>query len=74
MADLKVMLVPEGLDDERVDAAMARLMGLSRQRAADLIGRGLVRLDGREVAKSDRVRAGAMLEVELDDIRVTRPN
>ncbi len=66
MADLKVMLVPEGLDGERVDAAMARLLGLSRQRAADLIGRALVRLDGREVAKSDRVRAGAMLEVELE--------
>ena len=32
VAELKVMLVPEGLDGERVDAAMARMLGLSRQR------------------------------------------
>jgi 23S rRNA pseudouridine1911/1915/1917 synthase len=43
------------------------MLGLSRSRSADLIGKGQVRLDGREVAKSDRAPAGAMLEVELDD-------
>ncbi len=66
MGELKVVLVPDGLDGERVDTAMARMLGLSRQRSADLIGRGQVRLDGREVAKSERAHAGAMLEVELD--------
>jgi 23S rRNA pseudouridine1911/1915/1917 synthase len=66
MADLKVVLVPDGLDGERVDTAIARMLGLSRARSAELIGRGQVRLDGREVAKSDRAPAGAMLEVELD--------
>jgi 23S rRNA pseudouridine1911/1915/1917 synthase len=63
----KVVLVPDGLDGERVDTAVARMLGLSRQRVADLIGRGRVRLDGREVAKSERAPAGAMLEVEIDD-------
>jgi 23S rRNA pseudouridine1911/1915/1917 synthase len=67
MTELKVVLVPDGLDGERVDAAIARMLGLSRSRSADLIGKGQVRLDGREVAKSDRAPAGAMLEVELDD-------
>ncbi len=66
MGDVKVVLVPDGLDGERVDTAMARMLGLSRQRSADLIARGQVRLDGREVAKSERAHAGAMLEVELD--------
>nr|WP_202388190.1 RluA family pseudouridine synthase [Nocardioides flavescens] len=59
------MSVPEGLAGERVDAAMSRLFGLSRTRAADLIGRGLVQVDGAGAAKSDRVLAGAVLEVEI---------
>ena len=61
----RVLLVPDGLAGERVDAALARLFGFSRTRAADLVGRGLVHLDGAGVAKSDRVGAGAMLEVTI---------
>jgi 23S rRNA pseudouridine1911/1915/1917 synthase len=57
--------VPEGLDGERVDAAMARLFGLSRTRAADLIARGNVALDGKAVGKSDRVVPGAVLDVTI---------
>ena len=38
--------VPEGLDGERLDAALARMFGLSRSKAAELIGDGLVLLDG----------------------------
>ncbi|WZH54398.1 MAG: RluA family pseudouridine synthase [Nocardioides alkalitolerans] len=50
---------------ERVDAAMARMFGFSRSRSAELIAEGHVVLDGTTVAKSERVRAGAMLEVEI---------
>ncbi|GAA0221603.1 RluA family pseudouridine synthase [Actinomadura nitritigenes] len=58
--------VPDGLEGERVDAALARLFGLSRGGAADIIAAGDVLLDGREVAtKSERVQAGAWLEVTL---------
>jgi 23S rRNA pseudouridine1911/1915/1917 synthase len=57
--------VPDGLEGERLDAAMARLFGLSRTRAAELVAQGLVQLDGRPTAKSDRVSAGAWLEVTL---------
>jgi 23S rRNA pseudouridine1911/1915/1917 synthase len=60
--------VPEGLEGERVDAAMARLFGLSRTKAADLIGAGAVLVDGSPPLKSERVHAGVMLEVELPDI------
>src|SRR5689334_18767786 len=61
----RVLFVPDGLAGERVDAALARLFGFSRTRAADLVGRGLVRVDGAGVVKSDRVGAGSMLEVTI---------
>jgi 23S rRNA pseudouridine1911/1915/1917 synthase len=67
MAETRVVLVPDGLEGERVDAAVARMLGLSRSRTADLITRGQVRLDGAAVSKSERVLGGAMLEVDLDD-------
>ena len=57
--------VPEGLDGERLDAAIARMFGLSRSRAAELIGEGAVLIDGRQAGKSDRVPAGEWVEVTL---------
>jgi 23S rRNA pseudouridine1911/1915/1917 synthase len=62
---MRSLPVPDGLEGERIDAALARLFGLSRSRAAEVIGAGDVSLDGRPVAKSDRVHAGAWLEVTL---------
>ncbi len=64
-ADYRSLNVPEGLSGERVDAAMARMFGLSRSRAAELISRKLVHVDGSEVAKSDRVLPGALVEVSM---------
>ncbi len=63
--EARCVLVPEGLAGERVDTALARLFGLSRTRAADLATAGRVVLDERPVGKSDRVLAGALLEVTL---------
>lgn len=63
----RVLLVPDGLDGERVDAAAARMTGLSRSRIADLVADGRVLLDGRVAAKSDRVQAMTMLEVDIPD-------
>jgi 23S rRNA pseudouridine1911/1915/1917 synthase len=57
--------VPDGLDGERLDAALARMFGLSRAQAADLIGNGDVLVGGRPATKSDRVPAGEWLEVTL---------
>ena len=64
-SDHRTVLVPEGLAGERVDAAMARMFGFSRTRAADLIASGHVQVDEAPVGKSDRVHAGAMLDVDI---------
>ena len=65
MNDRRTVLVPDGLAGERVDAALARMFGVSRSRAAEIIGDGLVSLDGEQAAKSDRVHAGSMLEATI---------
>jgi 23S rRNA pseudouridine1911/1915/1917 synthase len=65
--------VPEGLDGERLDAALARMFGLSRAAAADLISGGQVLVAGRPAVKSDRVPAGEWLDVTLPAPPVPTP-
>ncbi len=65
--------VPEGLDGERLDAALARMFGLSRASAAELISSGQVLLGGRAAAKSERVPAGEWLDVTLPTPRSAAP-
>lgn len=61
----RTLFVPDGLEGERVDTALARLFGVSRTRAADLATSGDVRVNHRAAGKSDRVSAGDLLEVTL---------
>jgi 23S rRNA pseudouridine1911/1915/1917 synthase len=62
----RTLPVPDSLDGQRVDVAMAQLFGVSRTRAAELIADGRVRLDGTAVhGKSERVLPGAVLDVEI---------
>src|ERR1700733_2268312 len=65
MAAQRSLAVPEGLDGMRLDAAVARIFGLSRNAAADLIEAGDALLDGPPASKSARVSAGVQLEVTL---------
>ena len=67
MTEQRMLPVPEGLAGERVDAALARLLGLSRTKAAELVESGGVRVDGVRPAKSDRVAAGAWLDLTIPD-------
>jgi len=73
MSDVREVSVPEGLDGERLDAAVARMFGLSRSRAAELIGDGLVLVSGRAAVKSDRVLTGDDLAVTLPTPRAAEP-
>ncbi|RBM19762.1 RluA family pseudouridine synthase [Streptomyces sp. PT12] len=63
--ETRTLPVPEGLEGERVDATLARMLGFSRTKAAELAAAGKVRLDGAEVGKSERVMSGSWLEVEM---------
>jgi 23S rRNA pseudouridine1911/1915/1917 synthase len=57
--------VPDGLDGMRLDQAVSRLFGLSRTAAASLVEAGDAMVDGVPRPKSDKVSAGAWLEVTL---------
>jgi len=59
----RVISIPEGLDQERVDAALARMLGLSRSVVVDLIESGEISKAGKVVTKSDKVSTGDVLEI-----------
>jgi 23S rRNA pseudouridine1911/1915/1917 synthase len=63
----RTLPVPDGLDGMRVDAGLAKLLGLSRTAVAALAESGDVSVDGRPAGKSDRLVAGSWLEVLLPD-------
>ncbi|WP_207457845.1 RluA family pseudouridine synthase [Herbiconiux sp. SYSU D00978] len=61
--EVRSLPVPDGLAGERVDAALAKLLGFSRTFAAEVAAEGGVTADGVVLGKSDRLVAGAWLEV-----------
>ncbi len=56
--------VPDGLDGQRADAGLAKLLGFSRTFAVEVLEAGGVAQEGMVLGKSDRLRAGAWLEIE----------
>ncbi len=63
--DRRTLPVPDGLDGLRLDAAIARMFGLSRTAAAALVDDGYASVNGTVRGRSDRVTGGAWLDVEL---------
>ncbi|MEV6443215.1 RluA family pseudouridine synthase [Amycolatopsis sp. NPDC051716] len=63
----RMLPVPDGLDGMRVDAGLAKLLGLSRTVVAELAESGDVLLDGRPAGKSDRLSGGGLLEITLPE-------
>mgnify|MGYP003084146415 FL=1 len=59
--------VPDALVGERVDAALARMLGLSRSRCAELAGDGYVLINGVTAGKSDRLGAFDIIEVTIPE-------
>nr|WP_255633154.1 RluA family pseudouridine synthase [Demequina sp. TTPB684] len=66
------MPVPDALVGERADVAIARMLGMSRTKAADLLDGGGVSLEGSTVGRSDTVREG-ILAVDLPQPRAAMP-
>jgi 23S rRNA pseudouridine1911/1915/1917 synthase len=59
--------VPDGLAGERVDSALAKLLGFSRTFAAEVAEAGGVTADGVVLGKSDRLVADSWLEVSWEN-------
>lgn len=56
--------IDSSLAGERVDTALARLLGVSRSAAADLCAQGDVKVSSKTLSKSDRVNLSDVLVVE----------
>jgi 23S rRNA pseudouridine1911/1915/1917 synthase len=61
--EVRNLSIPEGLNQERVDAALSRLLGLSRNVIVGLIESGEISKHGNPIGKSDRVVTGDLIEV-----------
>jgi 23S rRNA pseudouridine1911/1915/1917 synthase len=67
MSSVRELALPSGLAGLRLDVALARLFGMSRTAAADLIDAGHVLVDGSAPPRSVKVLEGVWLEVTLPD-------
>lgn len=65
----RILPVPDGLDGTRIDAGVAKLLGLSRTKVAAAADAGHVLLDGVARSKSDRLVGGAMLSIQWEPDR-----
>jgi 23S rRNA pseudouridine1911/1915/1917 synthase len=63
--ELRTLSVPEGVEGERIDSALTRVLGLSRTSVVKLLEDGDIKSDGRAMQKSDRVTSGQVIEVLL---------
>ncbi len=61
--------VPDGLAGERVDAGVAKLLGLSRTRVAGIADDGGIEVDFAVVERSDRLPAGSLLSIRWEEAR-----
>ena len=66
--EVRFVSIPEGLHQERVDAALSRLLGLSRSTVVTLIENSEVTRKGKALTKSDRVNTDDYLEIKMPAI------
>ncbi|MDL9937427.1 RluA family pseudouridine synthase [Gordonia sp. ABSL1-1] len=67
MRESRTLPVPDGLHGMRLDAGLARMLGLSRSAVATLAEDGDVFVDGVTVGKSHKLVAGSLLHVVLPE-------
>ena len=67
MRESRSLPVPDGVDGMRLDAGVARILGLSRTVAARLADEGDVTVDGVAVDKSHKLVGGTWLDVVLPE-------
>ena len=67
MSDTRLMPVPDALVGERLDAALSRILGLSRSRCSELILDQNVTINGSPASKSDRLGENDLLEITIPE-------
>ena len=67
--EVRNLSIPEGLNQERIDVAISRLLGLSRNVVVGLIESGDILKSGEPVGKSDKVVTGELVEVRLPQVK-----
>lgn len=67
-SEVRSISAPEGVDGERLDSALARMLGFSRTAVAEMAEIGAISINGREVNKSHRVNAGDLIEVVINTV------
>lgn len=72
MAETRYLPVPDALVGDRADAALARMLGLSRTKAAEVLEAGGVLQEGRLLGKSDRLGDG-IVAIDLPEEREAAP-
>lgn len=65
--EIKNVEIPDALEGERIDTALARVLGLSRAIVEKLISAGDVKSGRKKLGKSDRVSAGQSIDVLLPE-------
>ena len=68
--ELRTLVVPEGVEGERVDSALTRVLGLSRTAVVRLLENGEIQSDGTPMSKSDRVLGGQSIEILMPDTTI----
>ena len=63
--EIRSLSIPDGLNGERIDAALSRLLGLSRNVVVGLIDAQEVIKDGKPVAKSFKVSTADQIEIKM---------
>ncbi|KAB8291001.1 RluA family pseudouridine synthase [Bifidobacterium avesanii] len=63
----RLLPAPDALIGKRLDVAVAKMLGISRAKASELIASGQVRSLARDIAKSSTLMSGETLEFDLKD-------
>ena len=61
----RLVPAPDALVGKRFDVAVAKMLGISRAKAADLIESGQARVLGRDISKSSTLQAGETVEFDI---------
>lgn len=69
----RTLVLPEGVEGDRVDSALTRVLGLSRTVIARLLENDEIQTNGKSMQKSERVVSGQVIEILMPDTSIGTP-